>query len=150
LRGRWAAVAPDLARHVTAVGYDADSGRLTLCPESTARVTKLRLEQTRVIEAANMSAGQTVVRALRILAPGSVPASEPADVAPSLAAWLTGPVRTRATACEGYHRMLAALQDGRPDSRVDPAIAEAVKRQTRAMRELSRGAFPEPEADQSR
>ncbi|MCX5097741.1 DciA family protein [Streptomyces sp. NBC_00365] len=86
MRGRWAAVAPDLPRHVTAVGYDADSGRLTLCPESTARVTKLRLEQTRVVEAANMSAGQTVVCALRILAPGSVPASEPTDVAPSSAA----------------------------------------------------------------
>ncbi|MFC7265855.1 hypothetical protein [Streptomyces lutosisoli] len=35
LRERWAAIAPDLAGHVAAVGYDADSGRLTLCPEST-------------------------------------------------------------------------------------------------------------------
>ncbi|MFF7146248.1 hypothetical protein ACFZB5_34595 [Streptomyces nodosus] len=33
-----------------------------------------------------------------------------------------------------------------PLSRVDPAIAEAVERQTAAMRELSRRAFPEPEA----
>ncbi|WP_409474619.1 DciA family protein [Streptomyces sp. HC307] len=48
-----------------AVGYDADSGRLTLCPESTAWATKLRLEQARVIDAANRSAGKTVVRALR-------------------------------------------------------------------------------------
>ncbi|MFC9501872.1 hypothetical protein ACFT0D_47590, partial [Streptomyces sp. NPDC056982] len=32
-----------------------------------------------------------------------------------------------------------------PPSRVDPAIAQAVERQTTAMRELSRRAFPEPE-----
>ncbi|MCG7527792.1 DUF721 domain-containing protein, partial [Streptomyces sp. OfavH-34-F] len=30
-------------------------------------------------------------------------------------------------------------------SRVDPAIADAVERQTAAMRELSRRAFPEPD-----
>jgi hypothetical protein len=41
LRERWAAIAPDLAGHVAAVGYDADSGRLTVCPESTAWATKL-------------------------------------------------------------------------------------------------------------
>ncbi|MFC8094597.1 hypothetical protein [Streptomyces sp. NPDC057301] len=60
---------------MAAVGYDADSGRLTGCPESAAGATKLRLEQARVIAAANESAGRTVVRGLRILAPGSAPAA---------------------------------------------------------------------------
>ncbi|WP_053677399.1 DciA family protein [Streptomyces sp. XY66] len=55
---RWAALAPDLAGHVTAVGFDPDSGRLTLCPESMAWATKTHLEQTRVIEAANKAAGR--------------------------------------------------------------------------------------------
>ena len=64
---------PELAGYVLAVGYAPDSGRLTVCPESSAWATKLRLEQSRIIAAANESAGRTVVRGLRILAPGSVP-----------------------------------------------------------------------------
>ncbi|WP_326594195.1 DciA family protein [Streptomyces sp. NBC_01294] len=74
---------PDLTRHVTAVGFDPDSGQLTVCPESSAWATKARLEQARVIAAANAAAGRTVVRALRILPPGTVPAPDPADVAPA-------------------------------------------------------------------
>ncbi|MCX5355612.1 DciA family protein [Streptomyces mirabilis] len=147
LRKRWTAIAPDLAGHVAAVGYDADSGRLTLCPESTAWATKLRLEQARVIEAANTAAGRTVVRALRILAPGSVPTLEPDDVAPQSAAAPLGPVRTRGLASEGYRRALAAHQAARTERYVDAAIAQAVERQTRSMRELSAGAFPAAEAD---
>lgn len=145
LRQRWAAIAPELAEHVAAVGYDAGSGQLTVCPESSAWATKTRLEQTRIVDAANKAAGRTVVRALRILAPGSVPASEPDDTAPSGPDVPTGPAKTREAACEGYHRALAAHRKAAPPSRVDPGIAEAVERQTRAMRELSRRAFPDPE-----
>jgi hypothetical protein len=75
LRQRWEAITPELAGRVVAVGYDADSGRLTVCPESAA--TKARLEQVRTIAAANTSAGRTVVRSLRILTPGSVPGARP-------------------------------------------------------------------------
>ncbi|MFJ4329158.1 DUF721 domain-containing protein [Streptomyces tricolor] len=141
LRERWASIAPDLAGHVAAVGYDADAGRLTICPKSSAWATKVRLEQARIIAAANESAGRTVVRSLRILAPGSVP--EPASVDPAPAAAPTGPVRTRETASEGYRRALAAHQEVAPPRRVDPAIAEAVERRTAAMRALSARAFSE-------
>ncbi|MFJ3310784.1 hypothetical protein ACIPSA_49190 [Streptomyces sp. NPDC086549] len=48
-------------------------------------------------------------------------------------------------ASEGYHQALAAHQAVAPARRVDPGIAKAVERQTRAMRELSRRAFPHPE-----
>ncbi|MFF3497284.1 DciA family protein [Streptomyces sp. NPDC002795] len=145
LRERWAAIAPELAGHVAAVSYDPDSGRLTVCPESSAWATKARLEQTRVIAAANKAAGRTVVSSLRILPPGAVPAPGPADVAPAdpAPAAPTGPAKTRETACEGYRRALAAHQEVAAPSRVDPGIAEAVERQNRAMRELSRRAFPE-------
>lgn len=146
LRERWAVIAPELAGHVAAVSYDADSGQLTLCPESAAWATKARLEQTRIIAAANKSAGRTVVRTLRILAPGTVAVPEPADVAPEPTAAPAGPPRTRETASDGYRRALAAHQEAAPPSRVDPHIAEAVERQTAAMRELSRRAFPEPDA----
>lgn len=145
LRERWAAIAPELAGHVVAVAYDPDSGQLTVCPESSAWATKARLEQTRVIAAANKAAGRTVVRALRILPPGAVPAPGPADVAPAdpAPAAPTGPAKTRETACQGYRRALAAHQEVAAPRRVDPGIAEAVERQNRAMRELSRRAFPE-------
>jgi predicted nucleic acid-binding Zn ribbon protein len=145
LRQRWAAIAPELAGHVAAVGYDADSGQLTVCPESSAWATKTRLEQTRIVDAANKAAGRTVVRALRILAPGSVPAPEPDDTATTGPAAPTGPAKTRETASDGYRRALAAHHEAAPQSRVDPGIAEAVERQNRAMRELSRRAFPEPD-----
>ncbi|MER6499221.1 DciA family protein [Streptomyces sp. NPDC001455] len=145
LRERWAAIAPELAGRIAAVSFDPDSGRLTVCPESSAWATKARLEQTRIIAAANKSAGRTVVRTLRILAPGTVAVPEPADSDPEPAAAPTGPPRTRETASDGYRRALAAHQEAVPPSRVDPHIAEAVERQTTAMRELSRRAFPEPD-----
>ncbi|MFC9131875.1 DciA family protein [Streptomyces sp. NPDC057099] len=146
LRERWAAIAPELAGHVAAVSYDADSGQLTVCPESAAWATKARLEQTRIVAAANQSAGRTVVRALRILAPGTVPVPEPADSDPEPAAAQAGPPRTRENASDGYRRALAAHQEAAPPSRMDPHIAQAVERQTTAMRELSRRAFLEPDA----
>ncbi|GAA3163527.1 DUF721 domain-containing protein [Streptomyces ramulosus] len=145
LRERWAAIAPELAGHVAAVSYDTDSGQLTVCPESSAWATKTRLEQTQIIAAANDSAGRTVVRSLRILAPGAVPVPEPADVDPEPPTAPAGPQRTRETASDGYRRALAAHQAVVPPSRVDPSIAEAVERQNAAMRELSRRAFPEPD-----
>lgn len=145
LRERWAAIAPELAGHVAAVAFDPDSGRLTVCPESSAWAAKARLEQARVIAAANTAAGRTVVNSLRILPPGAAPISAPADVAPAdpAPAVPTGPAKTRETASEGYLRALAAHQEAAVPSRADPAIAEAVERQTAVMRELSRRAFPE-------
>ncbi|MFE4674169.1 DUF721 domain-containing protein [Streptomyces sp. NPDC056721] len=146
LRERWAAIAPELAGHVTAVSYDADTGQLTVCPESSAWATKARLERVRVIAAANKSAGRTVVRALRILPPGTVAVPEPADADPQASTAPAGPPRTRETATDGYRRTLAAHQEAAPPSRVDPAIAQAVERQNAAMREQSRRAFPEPDS----
>ncbi|WP_051807930.1 DciA family protein [Streptomyces sp. NRRL F-2664] len=148
LRERWVAIAPELAGHVAAVSYGPGSGRLTVCPESTAWGTKARLEQTRLIAAANKAAGRTMVSSLRILPPGAAPAPGPADAAPAdpAPAVPTGPPRTRETACEGYRRALAAHQEVALSRRVDLGIAEAVERQTAAMRELSRRAFPEPDA----
>ncbi|MFF3699094.1 DciA family protein [Streptomyces sp. NPDC002221] len=145
MRERWAAIAPDLAAHVAAVAYAPDSGQLTVCPESSAWAAKARLEQTRVIPAANKAAGRTLVRALRILSPAATPVPGPADVvaADPAPAVPTGPPRTWETACEGYRRALAAHQEVAPPRWVDPAVAAAVERQTAAMRELSRRAFPE-------
>ncbi|MGJ5899274.1 DciA family protein [Streptomyces niveiscabiei] len=145
LRERWEAIAPELVGHVVAVGYDPDSGRLTVCPESPAWATKVRLEQARIIEAANASAGRTVVRGLRILAPGSVPPPAPDDDVVQAPEAPKGPVKTRELASDGYHRALAAHRQAAAPSLADPGIAQAVERQTRAMRELSARAFPDPD-----
>ncbi|MGW2089602.1 DUF721 domain-containing protein [Streptomyces sp. NPDC001880] len=126
-RERWATIAPELAGRVAAVGFDLDSGRLTVCPGSSAWATKARLEQTRVIEIANKAAGRIVVRALRILPPGAVPVPEPVDVAlvaPTDVA--VGPVRMREMASPGFHQALAAHQATRTDRHIDQGIAEAV------------------------
>ncbi|WP_405656966.1 DciA family protein [Streptomyces sp. RK9] len=57
-------IAPELAGHIAAVSYLADTGQLTVCPASSAWATKAHLEQTRILAAANESAGRTVVRLL--------------------------------------------------------------------------------------
>ncbi|WP_307680580.1 DciA family protein [Streptomyces sp. V4I2] len=100
-----------------AVGYDADSGRLTVCPESAAWATKTRLEQAGIIAAANTSAGGTVVRHLRILASGSVPAPDLDDVVPIRRPHSRGPGETRELASDGYHRTLATHWQAAPPDR---------------------------------
>lgn len=97
LRERWAAIAPDFARYVGAVGYDADSGRLTVCPESAAWATKLRLEQARVIGAANESAGRTSCAACGSSRPVPFPVPELADVPSATAAASTVPFGRRSS-----------------------------------------------------
>ncbi|MGA4867206.1 hypothetical protein ACPB9J_31700 [Streptomyces lavendulocolor] len=75
------------------------------------------------------------------------PAHREAATAPAPAAAPEMPVKTREEASPGYHQALAAHRAVATARRVDPAISEAVERQTRAMRELSRLAFPDPEPD---
>ncbi|CAL9335087.1 hypothetical protein SUDANB58_00149 [Streptomyces sp. enrichment culture] len=78
-----------------AVDHDAGAGPLAVSPQSLARVTKVRLEQARIIVAVDESAGRTAVRSPRIPEPGSVPVSEPVGTDPSLAGAPAGPLRTR-------------------------------------------------------
>jgi predicted nucleic acid-binding Zn ribbon protein len=133
LRDRWAAIAPDFAGHVAATGFDADSGQLTLRPESTAWATKARIEQARIIRDANKAAGKQAVRTIRVLAPGSVPASATAaDTAPVPARSAPeAPVRTRKMASAGYQRAREALQASKKAQVANPAIQAAVERQIR-------------------
>ncbi|MFK8851380.1 hypothetical protein [Streptomyces sp. Ac-502] len=46
---------------------------------------------------------------------------------------------------DGYRHAIEAHRQAAPPPRVNPAIAKAMDRQTKAMRELSRRAFPEPD-----
>ncbi|MFA0845491.1 DciA family protein [Streptomyces rochei] len=140
-----AAAAPELAGHVQAVKFDADTGRLDVAPDAPAYGTKLRWSAPKLVAAANEKVRGANVRTLHVLAPAPVktgPATAADDPAPQTVP--AAPVQRR-TPPDGYRRAIEAHRQAVRPSRVDPAIAEAVERQTAAMRELSRRAFPEPD-----
>jgi hypothetical protein len=146
---RWetilAAAAPELAGHVQAVAFSADSGRLDVVPDSPAYGTKLRWTTQKLIAAANAEVPDAGVRALHVLAPAPVKAG-PATSAntgtqPAVPAAAPAPRRTPP---EGYRRAIEAHRAAARSPRVDPGTAAAIERQTASMRELSRRAFPEP------
>lgn len=149
---RWpdiaAAIAPQLPDHVQAVAFHPATGQLVLRPDSPAYATQLRLISARIVAAANESAGTGAVRAVRVLAVGATAAARTvphAPVTPTAPAAPAAPVKTRQMASSGFREALAAHQSAVPAQTLDPGITEAVERQTRAMRELSRRAFPEAE-----
>ncbi|MGC4918605.1 DciA family protein [Streptomyces albogriseolus] len=147
---RWpdiaAAIAPQLPDHVQAVAFHPETGQLDLRPDSPAYATQLRLISARIVAAANESAGTDAVRSVRVLAVGAAPDPRPAAQTQATAPDAPpAPVKTREMASPGFHQALAAHQAVAPPSRIDPSIAEAVERQTAAMRALSLQAFPEPE-----
>ncbi|MDX3170277.1 DciA family protein [Streptomyces scabiei] len=141
-----AAAAPELAGHVQAVKFDADTGRLDVVPDAPAYGTKLRLSAPKLVAAANAKVQGANVRAVHVLAPAPVKAGSATAAAdpipqPTMSA---GPVQRR-TPPDGYRLAVEAHRQAARPSRVDPDIAAAVERQTAAMRELSRRAFPEPD-----
>jgi hypothetical protein len=146
--GRWpdiaADISPQLPSHVTAVAYNPATRQLDLRPDSPAYATQLRLITARIIATANDTVGTDAVHTIRVLPAGAAPAPRTAQPAPETAAAPEAPVEPRRPAPEGYRQALAAHRSAAPPSRIDPGIAEAVDRQTHAMRELSRRAFPEP------
>nr|MDT0521286.1 DciA family protein [Streptomyces sp. DSM 41633] len=141
------AVTANLSAHVTAAAFHTETGQLDLRPDSPAYATQLRLLSARIIAAANDAAGTQAVRTIRVLAAGQTTVPEPRRTAPApaAAAGPEAPVRTRDMAPAGFHRALAAHQAVPRTREVALDSAEAAKRQTRVLRELSNRAFPDPE-----
>ncbi|WP_367140708.1 MULTISPECIES: DciA family protein [Streptomyces] len=139
-----AAVSPNLAAHVQAVAFHTESGQLDLRPDSPAYGTQLRLLSARVVAAANDAAGTQAIRSIRVLAVNSVPETRTIP-APPVATAPEASVKTREMASPGFHWALASHRSAAPPQRIDRGIVEAMERQTKAMRELSRRAFPEPD-----
>ncbi|WP_460074020.1 DciA family protein [Streptomyces sp. YKOK-I1] len=148
---RWtdiaAAISPQLPSHVSAIAYNPATRQLDLRPDSPAYATQLRLITARIIATANHTAGTDAVHTIRVLPAGAVPERRATQPGPAAAAAPEAPVEPRRPAPEGYHQAIAAHRSAEPPSRIDPGIAEAVTRQTRAMRALSLRAFPEPPDD---
>ncbi|MGA4953765.1 DciA family protein [Streptomyces lydicamycinicus] len=145
---RWpdiaATIAPQLPHHVQAVAFHPETGQLDLRPSSPAYATQLRLITPRIITAANETAGTTTVRRVRVLPVGAAP-TPPMEQAP--AADPAEPRRPNEPVppSEGFRQALAAHQAAWSGQPVDPAVQEAVKQQTLALRRLSARAFPETE-----
>lgn len=140
------AVAPQLPDHAQAAAYHPETGQLDLRPDSPAYATQLRLITARIVATANDAAGTEAVRSVRVLPPGAAPTPRTAPKSPAAGRDAPpAPVKTRETASPGFHQALAAHQAVAPPRRIDPSIAQAVERQTTAMRALSARAFPEPE-----
>ncbi|MER5561257.1 DciA family protein [Streptomyces sp. NPDC002506] len=109
---RWSGAAGELARHVTAVGFRSEDGRLDVLPDSQAYAVQLRLAADQLIRRINAEPGRgAAVVSLRILVPGSAEAvagvradTEPRPATPS----------KPAEPSPGYRRALAALRATRP------------------------------------
>ncbi|MEV7683245.1 DUF721 domain-containing protein [Streptomyces sp. NPDC088341] len=132
-------VAPAAGGSVKAVKFGADTGRLDVAPVAPAYGTKLRWSAPKLIAAANERVPGANVRTLHVLPPAPVKTG-PATAAPRP----TAPLQRR-TPPDGYRRALQAHRQAAPPRLADPGITEAVERQTAAMRELGRRAFPEPD-----
>ncbi|MEV6810432.1 DUF721 domain-containing protein [Streptomyces sp. NPDC051132] len=141
-----AAAAPDLAGQVQAVGFAADTGRLDVAPDAPAYGTQLHWSAPKLITAANEWVQGANVRTVRVLAPAPVkagPVTAAAAPAPQPAV-PAAPMEGR-TPPQGYRRAIEAHRQAARPPLADPAIVEAVERQTAAMHELSRRAFPGPD-----
>lgn len=139
-----AAAAPDLTGRVQAVKFDADTGRLDVVPDAPAVATKLRWSAPKLIAAANDTVPNANVRAVHVLAPTPMKAhSATAAVGPAPQPTAPATPVERRTPPDGYRRAIEAHRQAARQSIADPGVAAAVERQTAAMHELSRRAFPE-------
>ncbi|MFI1719233.1 DUF721 domain-containing protein [Streptomyces litmocidini] len=104
-----AAVAPELAGHVQAVAFDADTGRLDVAPDAPAYGTKVRWIASKLIAVADEKAPGANVRTVHVLppAPGNpgpaTAAADPVSPAPAPAAPAPRPAPSA-----GYCRALEA------------------------------------------
>ncbi|WP_446038111.1 hypothetical protein [Streptomyces sp. SID1121] len=85
-----AAAVPELAGHVRAVGFDADSGRLDVAPDAPAYGTKLRWIAAKLIAATNERVPGAGVRTVYVLPPSpakAAPLRQP-PIRPRKRCWL--------------------------------------------------------------
>ncbi|CAM5325339.1 DUF721 domain-containing protein [Streptomyces griseus] len=121
---QWPAIAPELARKVEAVQFDADTGTLHLRPATPAYRTQLTLHQKQITAKVNDTIGPDTVRRLEILRPAALtsPSSHDARTpapaaAPQPAA--TPKQDTREETPEGYREAISRMSA--PGRRATPA-----------------------------
>jgi len=137
---QWATLCPQFVGRVEPAHYDPQQGQLDLRPSSHAYAAQLRLLNRQLTKQINDKLGRTVVRTIRVLAPGalttgSAPAPGTEPVAPK------PPVKTREMASPGYRATLAAMLAHRTEPAPRPDVQAAEQRQDAALR-----AHREPES----
>ncbi|MCL6293193.1 DciA family protein [Streptomyces sp. 43Y-GA-1] len=127
-----AAVVPELAGRVTAVAFDAETGRLDVAPDIPAAGTQLRWSAPKLVAAANERVQGANVRALHVLAPAPVKAG-PATAAAEPAPQPTKPAAPmqRLDPPEGYRAAIAAHRATWTRQHARPEIQAAANRQLR-------------------
>lgn len=134
---RWPELCPTAyAESTRPVGYDQETGTLTIRTASHTVAAGLRLAQLSLAKTINDKLGRTVVRQLRIRVGADGPGTRQLeDLAPAPAPAQEPPVRTRETASPGYHAALEAALTHRPERQpTNPYILEAIARQEAALR----------------
>ncbi|MGW2739174.1 DciA family protein [Streptomyces sp. NPDC001288] len=134
---RWTDLCPTVYAHQTRpVGYDPDTGTLTISAASHTVAAGLRLAQLSLAKTINDKLGRTVVRQLRVRVGGDPAGARTLeDQAASDIPAMEAPVRTRETASPGYRTALELATAHRPDpAPTDPLMAAAIARQEAALR----------------
>lgn len=133
---QWPTIAPELAEKVHAVRFEHDNGTLHLRPVSDAYATQLRMFGTQILRRIHDKTGNTAVRRMRILPPGSAPGTDQADLGQETSAAAPDvPVRTRETASPGYRRNRELLLAHRPQHDfTDPRLLTALERQNAVLK----------------
>ncbi|MFB7355992.1 DciA family protein [Streptomyces gardneri] len=149
-----AAAAPELAGHVQAVKFDADTGRLDVAPDAPAYGTKLRWIAPRLVATANEKVPGANIRFLHVLPPTAAPTKTSSAEAvgtspfPGDRTMPAGQVKTPRTPSAAYRRALEAHRAAAPEPFSDPAAEGVAERQIQAMRERSLLDFPELSEDE--
>lgn len=149
---QWPAIAGNLARHIAAVSFDGETGRLDLQPDSPAYATHLRFEANRLISKANETVRAGTVKTIRILRPGTLARTStrpgpdadgpPVYRAPSTASARSEPRREPPTA---YLEAVEAARTHRASLQAPTELGAITERQSRDSR--TRGRAQSPETD---
>ncbi|MER8235806.1 DUF721 domain-containing protein [Streptomyces sp. NPDC094049] len=122
-----AAVVPELAGRVQAMGFDADTGRLDVASDAPAYGTKVRWCAPKLITAANEKMPGAFVRTVNVLPPACRAATlASSDESAPPAALAPQPVKTCETASAGFGRALEAHFSVAASRQEDPAPGSAV------------------------
>ncbi|MCX4885951.1 DUF721 domain-containing protein [Streptomyces sp. NBC_00847] len=137
LTDRWTELCPTVYADTTQpVGYDPDTGTLTLQTASHTVATGLRMAEPMLVQSINGKLGRAVVRQIRVRIGSDGPGPRSLeDTMPAAPADPEAPIRTREDGCPGYQDARAIVLEHRPEPPpTDPYVEEAMRRQETALR----------------
>ena len=134
---RWTELCPTVYVDTTQpVGYDPDTGTLTLRTASHTIATGLRMAELMLVQSINGKLGRAVVRKIRVtIGTGAAASRRLEDNAPEPSPDPEASVRNREDGCPGYQDARAVVLEHQPTpAPVDPHIEQAMRRQEAALR----------------